>query len=197
MGRAYALSRQTESLLSAPGVAPSCIKATRTAPIVRRYRIAQLQQATRVTTHKRKKNEPDRCSKSPRTVYTYETTDSPTLEQAACSSSQTSFDVNTGTFGTPGLTPSHGPDGLPDEVPTFESFGESSLLHRPISHSKLGTSNTFDDSVKGSVLELANEFTDSPTLLRSLRASQIAPGETALLIIEDVTARAKPANSAK
>ena len=184
-------------MLSAPDVAPGCVKDTRAASIVFRGRIAPVQQATRVTTRKRKQNESAKSSKSPRTMYTYDATDSSTLERSACSSSHTSFDVNSGTLGPPESTPSNLPECLPEGIPSFGPFEESSLFSRPSSPSKLETSRTFEDSVKGSVLELANEFTDSSTLLQGLRDSKIAPGKTTMLIIEAVTSRAKSAKSAE
>ena len=95
------------------------------------------------------------------------------------------------------LTPGNWAEGPFDVIPPLGPFEESSLYSRPISPSKLGTSKTFDGSVKDSALDLANEFTDSPTLLQGLRDSQIAPGGTTLLIIEAATSRAKSVNSAK
>ena len=105
--------------------------------------------------------------------------------------------MKSGTLGPPELTPSNWPDGLPGEIPPFGPFGESSLFSRTCSPSKLGASNAFDESVEGSVPELAKEFDDSSTLLPGLRGSKIAPGKTTPLIIEAEISRARSANSAK
>ena len=132
MERVCALSRRAESILSAPDVAPGCIEAAREAPNVLRDRISAVHQATRVASRKRKKDDSSRSSKSPRTVYTYEATDSSTLERSACSSSRTSFDINTVALTSPGMIQSDGLDGPPDVIPTTEPFGESSTFSRPI-----------------------------------------------------------------
>ena len=197
MERAYALSRRTESMLSAPDVAPGCIKAAQSESIILRDRIDAVRQATRVASRKRKKNDSSRSSKSPRTVYTYEAADSSTLQRSACSSPRTSFNINAGAIMSPEMIQSDGPDGPPDGIPTTEPFGESSMLSRPSSHSKLGAINTFDDLVKESVLGLSEEFADSSTLLHGLRGSKIAPVKTTLLILEAVTSRATSVRSAK
>ena len=76
-------------------------------------------------------------------------------------------------------------------------MGNRPFPPRPNFPSRLGDINAFDDTTKDPAHGLPGEFTDSATLLRRLRGSEIANGETALLAIEDVTSRAKSANSAK
>ena len=129
---------------------------TRPASIILRDRKAIVECATRVATQKRMKNDSSRNSKSPRTVYTYQTTDSSDPNLSARSSSKTS------------LTEPIGYDTPPDELPSTELFDASSIFSREKSPSKLGDKDTSDDPPKEAVLGLSGEFTDSSTLLQGL-----------------------------
>ena len=173
MERVYALSRRTVTLLAAPEVAPGYIRATRSASIILRGRIAALNQATRGDGCKRKKYDPSRCSKSPRTVYKYDTTES-MVGNSANSSTGTDFCIPESSISQ---DTSFGQLGLHEVIPPPVKFEKPSVFPRAKSPSKLGSNNTLSDTAKESVIDLPNGLADASFLLRSLRGSQIEQGK--------------------
>ena len=69
-------------------------------------------------------------------------------------------------------------------------MGES-VVTREKSPSKIGKRNTFGESLKKDVLELAREFMGFSPLLKSTQLAQLTQGETALLVIEAAMSRSK------
>ena len=82
-------------------------------------------------------------------------------------------------------------------IPDPENDDESSVFAREKSPTRLGHKDTFGESVKTSVLKLANEFRENSTLLIGLRGSNIPDGKIALLVIEAVATRSKSLASTK
>ena len=71
------------------------------------------------------------------------------------------------------------------------------MSSREKSPSRLGPGETFDDSAKQSVIRIANEFSETLSLIQSMRASQIPHGKLTLLVLAAVTSRPKSIASTK
>ena len=141
---------------------------TRPSPLVLRERLARVENATYADVRKRKSKTSDMSAKSPRAAYAFHSTE-PSLSSDAesrdfhwdSSQSQEAMSQNT--------TPH-----------TADASDDGSVVARERSPTKLGPRNTFDETLKAEVLDIVNEFTESPSLLQSAISITLTGGNFAL-----------------
>ena len=188
MERAHALSLRTANQLLSPDVDPAHDRVTRPSAIAIRDRIARVASSTNVGAQKRSRNVSAPEAKSPRSVNTYQ-------------SSETSAAHNRPTSTPSALTQATNPLVVEDPVfppmPPTDRPGEQSLFSRDSAPSRIGAKRTFDESVNASALELPSGFYD-PHLTAGVTGRADFPGGGAtLLVIEAGATRSKSLAMAK
>ena len=158
---------------------------TRPSPLVLREKLARVAKSRTSSIQKRSSKMPNMSKKSPRTTYTFRTS------EPSVSSRSGPIDFNLeASQALSTLTQSSTPQ-------PADASEDGSVVTRGKSPTKLGARNTLGNAIKSEAIDLANEFTESSSLPRSTLLESLTQQKTSLLATEAVTTRSKSIASTK
>ena len=167
LGRVHALAVRSANQLRAPEEGEIMSQTIRPLPLVLRETMVRTRNVNPLETYKRKARNSTKSSKSPRTTYTFHSSE-PSLSSGA---STHDFQLET----TQPITPSQA--SIPHPV---EASEEGSVLPREQTPTKLGSRNTFKDALKNEVIELVTEFAEVSSLIQSMTLASLPREKTSL-----------------
>ena len=164
MERVYVLAPRNQTTVSIPERTNATDLATRPCSLIRADYTSRMALSMRPSNAKRSHKGEPRQRKSPKTTYSLSFTQtSPTP-----SSTNDTPGINASQSSHHGRAPSNR-----SCFPPPDPYEVDSVLSRPKSSLLLGDKQTFDENIKQEVIDLANEFTSTPSLLLGLNESHI------------------------
>ena len=177
MNRVHALAVRGVNQLRIPEEGERHLQYTRPLPTVLRESMIRTRNSNSNDTHKRRVREPTRTAKSPRTSYTFHSSE-PSISGGSTSCEFFAESTRSHEFSQP-------------LSQTVDQSEDGSLMSREPTPTKLGSRNTFDETLKTEVLKLAHEFAEVSSLLESTRLSALTSEKTSILAIEALNSRSK------